>query len=1067
MEIPGVYVEIKGDMAQLKKDMTTARQYVTEQSTSMSNAINNALTNSQIKSSTNTLVSNLSALEKGSKVTAASFKSLSTDLKDMQKVTGLADKQFASLQARMLKNQAENAQIYALKSIAKNAGLTTKEIKSLGSQFGLSTTQIKKVTTELNRTAPALSKTNTLFASLGRNVLALGSVWLGAQGLGALQRVTDEYTVIDSKLKLVTSSSEEFSAVYERLYKISQATGSSFATNAKTYTNLALALQDTNIPSSQLLQVFEDINKSLVVAGASVQETQSFLLQFKQALGANRLAGDEFKAMMEANSYWAGKFAKALGTDVNGLYEMKEAGLLTTQTVLDAHKKMTEGIEKDWLGIEKTIERAGTEWTNAWEDIIADTNRSAEGTKNVATAISELATTVHDNKDAIVGLFTGIIEAGGLAVKAVSSVVDAWKYLYNISDAQAKGHSFAEIFGMSSSDLDEMLNSTDEYGKKISELKGQIAEANAEINKLYEKRDRIGLTEDEEKIIDVYKRQIEQLESMINIAKSRSESSKEVAAVVAESVGKQIESEDTVPVAVEKASTKIVKIKTDERTQILELSKTLYEENQKILDKEVEASVKAGESMTDSWQLMYEDRYDVQSRALDAAIDLEEEKTGVMGKVWTELSSGMSSTFKTVLGEGLRGEFDSISEAFSSLLDTMLSNFVGTIASMVAEWAASGLKKLFTGESSSSSSSSDSGSSWIGTAIGTVGNWITSEWATGGTPNARGLSAYTNSIVSSPTIFPFATGGAPSLGVMGEAGSEAILPLTRVGGDLGVKADIWNNGGSSDLQESSEDNTDALDDSTDTAKDGIEATTEHTDATDKSTEATGTNTTSTGTNTTATGTNTTATGTNTTATEDNTIGLSEVAGALAGLATGLATFGLTGSISTAVSVAEKTYNVVDDYVESTESSTHTYDIDSPDAGGYSDDGDKDSNQGTAGGGNADDDNGDAGWGFADGGVINKVMAANPGDDGIAPVKLGEGVIRADTMAVLDQSIRNGTFNNSSSAQTESILQKILQQLSAVGETQVNIYGKGVEALIDSVIVKKARSGIDMSKRVYA
>ena len=39
-------------------------------------------------------------------------------------------------------------------------------------------------------------------------------------------------------------------------------------------------------------------------------------------------------------------------------------------------------------------------------------------------------------------------------------------------------------------------------------------------------------------------------------------------------------------------------------------------------------------------------------------------------------------------------------------------------------------------------------------------------------------------IVTRPTIFPMAQGA----GLMGEAGAEAIMPLTRIGGDLGVKA---------------------------------------------------------------------------------------------------------------------------------------------------------------------------------------------------------------------------------------------------------------------------------------
>lgn len=62
--------------------------------------------------------------------------------------------------------------------------------------------------------------------------------------------------------------------------------------------------------------------------------------------------------------------------------------------------------------------------------------------------------------------------------------------------------------------------------------------------------------------------------------------------------------------------------------------------------------------------------------------------------------------------------------------------------------------------------------------------------ANGGVYASNSLSAYSNSIVSSPTPFFFARGGVPNLGVMGEAGSEAILPLKRINGELGVMANV-------------------------------------------------------------------------------------------------------------------------------------------------------------------------------------------------------------------------------------------------------------------------------------
>lgn len=58
--------------------------------------------------------------------------------------------------------------------------------------------------------------------------------------------------------------------------------------------------------------------------------------------------------------------------------------------------------------------------------------------------------------------------------------------------------------------------------------------------------------------------------------------------------------------------------------------------------------------------------------------------------------------------------------------------------------------------------------------------------------NSPSLSQFSNSIVSTPTAFAFASGGVPNMGIMGEknGGSpEAIIPLTRTAnGDLGVKS---------------------------------------------------------------------------------------------------------------------------------------------------------------------------------------------------------------------------------------------------------------------------------------
>lgn len=68
-------------------------------------------------------------------------------------------------------------------------------------------------------------------------------------------------------------------------------------------------------------------------------------------------------------------------------------------------------------------------------------------------------------------------------------------------------------------------------------------------------------------------------------------------------------------------------------------------------------------------------------------------------------------------------------------------------------------------------------------AAGSNINWSAN--AKGGVYDSPSLSAFSGQIVNSPTMFKFASGA----GLMGEAGPEAILPLSRGSdGKLGVVA---------------------------------------------------------------------------------------------------------------------------------------------------------------------------------------------------------------------------------------------------------------------------------------
>lgn len=120
----------------------------------------------------------------------------------------------------------------------------------------------------------------------------------------------------------------------------------------------------------------------------------------------------------------------------------------------------------------------------------------------------------------------------------------------------------------------------------------------------------------------------------------------------------------------------------------------------------------------------------------------------------------------------LSGEFDNIGDSFSKLIQRMVAeaaaaklmdSLFGTVDATTKQRSGGGLL--------------DDAAKWLGSLIASANGNVF--------PAGPGISAYSSQVVSKPTIFPFAKG----VGLMGEAGAEAIMPLRRdSAGRLGVSA---------------------------------------------------------------------------------------------------------------------------------------------------------------------------------------------------------------------------------------------------------------------------------------
>lgn len=136
--------------------------------------------------------------------------------------------------------------------------------------------------------------------------------------------------------------------------------------------------------------------------------------------------------------------------------------------------------------------------------------------------------------------------------------------------------------------------------------------------------------------------------------------------------------------------------------------------------------------------------------------------TGLLTKTQT-FKEGMINLFSTLTQSIIQNLVDMAAQAF--VTNTILSSIMGAGSSVLGS----------AGGAAAASS---------GTAIADYGSNFQFN-AKGGVYSSSDLSAYSGQVVDNPTFFAFAKGA----GVMGEAGPEAIMPLTRAAdGSLGVRA---------------------------------------------------------------------------------------------------------------------------------------------------------------------------------------------------------------------------------------------------------------------------------------
>lgn len=220
--------------------------------------------------------------------------------------------------------------------------------------------------------------------SLRRTFVGLGTA-IAAVGVGVAvrdyARMADTMSLLRSRLRLVTDSTEELSRTQARLFEISQQTRTGLEATSTLFQRVARSRNELGKSTEDILKFTQTIQQLTVTSGASAQEATAAVIQLSQGLASGQVRGEELRSVMEQLPAVAQAAAAGLNMTLGEFREASLSGEVSARQFFDAIIKGSEQAAADFQRVERTAGQAFTQLQNEFLRAVDGSNQASGATK--------------------------------------------------------------------------------------------------------------------------------------------------------------------------------------------------------------------------------------------------------------------------------------------------------------------------------------------------------------------------------------------------------------------------------------------------------------------------------------------------------------------------------------------------------------------------------------------------------------------------------------------------------------------------------------------------------------
>ncbi len=261
-------------------------------------------------------------------------------------------------------------------------------------QIAVDALQAKVARIELDKLNKSARGADAGAGKLSASTAKLGIALAGmvtVSTLRAMQKLSEEFILLQSRIGRLSESSEEAAVTYGRLSDIARRTGASLGDTVKLWEALNFTLKDLGGNNDQVIRFTETLQKIGAIGGNSAEEMSGALRQLGQALAGGVVRGEEFNSIIESMPALLREIAAGMGVPFGDLRQIMLDGGLTAEKVLLALQERGMMVDQEFAKIPRTVSQAAESLRTDLGNAIAELDRTIGASSGFAKLLDLLS----------------------------------------------------------------------------------------------------------------------------------------------------------------------------------------------------------------------------------------------------------------------------------------------------------------------------------------------------------------------------------------------------------------------------------------------------------------------------------------------------------------------------------------------------------------------------------------------------------------------------------------------------------------------------------------------------